>query len=332
MTPADARPTVSAIQASAAIVNRRRSVYAADRESPQAIAARGIMMENHSSTAVARTTNPVWIMGGSLRQVQARACAAIVTAMPSTPSPSSDLARVMAERDARRGLLIAFEGPEGSGKTTQQRLLRTWLESEGRDVVTSRWASSALVKPLIKSRKRLRVLTAEEYSLLHAVDFRHRLETEILPALWAGKTVIADRYLFTALARDAARGLDLDWLLHLYAPLVWPDLVVYFALDSQDSSRRVAATRAPRFYESGQDVTGLADPLISYRQFIDRVITEYENLAVIFHFVKVAADQAVYRQHQQVRRIVQEAARRPWPDFSAEALTEWLTRHPDLAS
>lgn len=243
---------------------------------------------------------------------------------------AEELAALIAARDRTRGLLIAFEGPEGAGKTTQQRLLKTWLESEGHEVVASRWASSPLVRPLIKPRKRLRVLTSQEYSLLHAVDFRHRVETTILPALWAGRTVIADRYLFTALARDAARGLELDWLLQLYAPLLWPDLVVYFALDPQDSSRRVAATRAPRFYESGQDVTGLEDPLTSYRQFIDRVITEYENLAVIFHFVKVDADQAVYRQHQQVRRLVQEVPRRPWPEFSAEAIREWLTRHPEL--
>ena len=188
-----------------------------------------------------------------------------------------ELAAAIAARDAKRGLLIAFEGPEGAGKTTQQRLLKTWLASEGRDAITSRWASSPLVKPLIKARKRLRVLTVEEYSLLHAIDFRHRLDTTILPALWAGKTVIADRYLFTALARDAARGLDLDWLLHTYAPLVWPDVVVYFALDPMDSTRRVASTRAPRFYEAGQDVTGVEDPLTSYRQFIQRVITEYRT-------------------------------------------------------
>jgi dTMP kinase len=250
--------------------------------------------------------------------------------VPATASRVHDFAAAIAARDRTRGLLIAFEGPEGSGKTTQQRLLRTWLTSEGHEVVRSRWASSPLVRPLIKARKRLRVLSAEEYSLLHAADFRHRLETQILPALWSGKTVIADRYLFTALARDAARGLELDWLLQVYAPLVWPDLVVYFALDPQDSSRRVAATRAPRFYESGQDVTGLDDPLSSYRQFIDRVITEYENLAVIFHFVKVDADQAVYRQHQQVRRLVQQTVRRPWADFNSDAVAEWLTRHPDL--
>ena len=153
--------------------------------------------------------------------------------MASAPHDPSDLSAVIRNRDSRRGRLIAFEGPEGSGKTTQLRLLKTWLTSEGHDVVTSRWASSRLVKPLIKARKRLRVLSAEEYSLLHAVDFRHRLDTVILPALWAGKTVIADRYLFTALARDAARGLEFDWLLHVYAPLVWP-----------------AACRSPRWWVS----------------------------------------------------------------------------------
>jgi dTMP kinase len=174
------------------------------------------------------------------------------------------------------------------------------------------------------------VLSAEEYSLLHAADFQHRLDTVVLPALWAGQTVLADRYLFTALARDAARGLELDWLLRAYAPLVWPDLVVYFALDAHDSRRRVVATRSPRFYQAGQDVTGLADPVASYAQFIDRVITDYENLAVIFQFVKVDASQPVYRLHQQVRALVQGAERRPWPDYSAEALTEWLQRHPHL--
>src|SRR5436853_4454945 len=93
-----------------------------------------------------------------------------------------------------RGLLIAFEGPDGSGKTTQRKLFKTWLKSEGYPVVTTKWNSSDLIKPVIKSRKALHVLNAEEFSLLHAADFRHRVEHEILPALWAGKVVIADRF------------------------------------------------------------------------------------------------------------------------------------------
>lgn len=232
----------------------------------------------------------------------------------------------IAAREAKRGLLIAFEGPDGSGKTTQRKLLAKWLESQNHDVVSTAWASSPLIKPLLKVRKKIRTLSTEEYSLLHAVDFRHRVETSILPALWAGKTVLADRYLFTALARDAARGLDLDWLLHAYSPLLWPDLVIYFSMTPEDSRRRIASTRAPRFYQAGQDVTGLDDPLASYGQFVDRVVKEYNNLSVVFQFVTVDAGEAVYRQHTRVRELVEHATKRPWTTFSADAVEEWLRR------
>ena len=244
-----------------------------------------------------------------------------VSALKKTP-----IDKLIEAREASRGLLIAFEGPDRSGKTTQQKLLKRWLESRGQDVVSTKWASSSLVKPLLKPRKKLRTLSTEEYSLLHAVDFRHRVESSILPALWSGKTVLADRYLFTALARDAARGLDLDWLLHVYSPLLWPDLVVYFSMTPKDSSRRIAATRAPHFYEAGQDVTGIDDPLASYGRFIDRVVTEYKNLSVVFQFVEVDAGQAVYRQHTKVRNLVEQIQKRAWTTFSKEAVEEWLTK------
>jgi dTMP kinase len=244
--------------------------------------------------------------------------------MPRTKS-SRELRKLIAARESSRGLLIAFEGPDGSGKTTQRKLLKRWLESKNHDVVSTRWASSPLVKPMLKVRKKIHTLSIEEYSLLHAVDFRHRVETSILPALWAGKTVLADRYLFTALARDAARGLDLDWLLQAYSPLLWPDLVIYFSMTPEDSRRRVASTRAPHFYEAGQDVTGIEDPLASYGRFIDRVVKEYANLAVVFQFVTVDAADAVYRQHTRVRELVDAAGKRPWPTFSKDAVEEWLT-------
>lgn len=245
--------------------------------------------------------------------------------MPRSPG-ARRLRKLIADREESRGLLIAFEGPDGSGKTTQRKLLARWLESRNHQVVSTRWASSALVKPLLKVRKRIRALSVEEYSLLHAVDFRHRVETSILPALWAGKTVLADRYLFTALARDAARGLDLDWLLHAYSPILWPDLVIYLSMSPEDSRRRVASTRAPHFYEAGQDVTGIEDPLASYGRFIDRVVREYDNLSVVFQFVTVDAGEAVYRQHTRVRALVEKASKRPWPQFSEDAVEEWLTK------
>src|SRR5688572_27677019 len=189
-----------------------------------------------------------------------------------------------------RGLLIAFEGPDGSGKTTQRKLLKTWLKSEGYDVVTTKWNSSDLIKPIIKHRKALQALSPEEFSLLHAADFRQRVEHVVLPALWSGKLVIADRFLFTGLARDCARGLDLDWVLKLYQPLLWPDLVFYFSVSPRTSSERVSVTRTPGFYESGQDVTNIEDPTKSYLKFITRIIHEYESLGVIFNFTSVDAE------------------------------------------
>src|SRR4029077_3796484 len=182
----------------------------------------------------------------------------------------------------RRGLLVAFEGPDGSGKTTQRKLFKTWLQSEGYDIVTTKWNSSDLIKPIIKSRKTVRALSPEEFSLLHGADFRHRVEQVILPALWDGKLVIADRFLFTGLDRDVARGLDLDWVLKLYQPLLWPDLVFYFAVSPITSGRRVKAVRTHNFYEAGQDVTHVEDPVESYQHFISRVIREYDSLALIF--------------------------------------------------
>src|SRR5512143_2975861 len=78
----------------------------------------------------------------------------------------------------RRGLLVAFEGPDGSGKTTQRKLFKKWLKSEGYAVTTTKWNSSEVVKPLVKARKAVHALSPIEFSLLHAADFQHRLETE----------------------------------------------------------------------------------------------------------------------------------------------------------
>jgi len=247
---------------------------------------------------------------------------------------ASETARKLCEEIRKkgkdRGLLIAFEGPDGSGKTTQRKLFKDWLVGEGYNVKTTKWNSSDMIKPIIKARKNMRSINQEEFCLLHAADFRHRLETEVMPALVKGKMVVADRFLFTALARDAARGLELDWLLHIYSPLYWPDIVFYFSVSPVTSGKRIAATRTPKYYEAGQDVTNIEDPFESYNHFISRVIKEYEALAIIFKFITVDAEAPIYDQHVQIRKLFQESRERPWPEWNEEAITDWAMMTPKL--
>ena len=99
---------------------------------------------------------------------------------------------LLKQRDSSRGLLVAFEGPDGSGKTTQRKLFKQWLKSQGVPVTTTKWNSSPLIKPLVKVRTQVRALSPEEFCFLHAADFRHRLETEVLPALWLLAAIVVD--------------------------------------------------------------------------------------------------------------------------------------------
>ena len=205
----------------------------------------------------------------------------------------------MEERKA--GLLIVFEGSDGAGKTTQRKLFRTWLQNTGEAVTVTKWNSSPLFKPVMKARKAARALTPMEFAVLQAADFRHRLHTEIMPALKEGKIVLADRYVFTGIARDVARGLDRDWSMSLYAPIRWPDMVFFFSASPQTCATRIAGARGIKYYEAGQDVTGLTDPFESYLRFASNVINEYSRLSQEFAFVTVDAERSIYEQHRFIR-------------------------------
>jgi dTMP kinase len=205
-----------------------------------------------------------------------------------------------------RGRLIAFEGPDGSGKTTQRKLFRDWLDAIGEAAVVTKWSSSPKFKSVIKARKAAKSLDPEQFATLHAADFRYRYENDILPALREGKSVLADRYVFTGIARDAARGLDPSWSMKLYEPVVWPDLVFYFVASPETCARRIAETRAPKYYEAGQDVTGISDPFQSYDCFIRKVIREYEKLGEDFPFIVVDAEKPIYDQHRFIRSVYEE--------------------------
>jgi thymidylate kinase len=90
------------------------------------------------------------------------------------------------------------------------------------------------------------------------------------------------------------------------------------------SGKRVTATRLPSFYEAGQDVTQVDDPVESYQRFIGRVIREYESLALIFNMITVDAEQSIGEQHHQIRQLFLDGEKRPWSDWNTDAVTEWL--------
>src|SRR5512147_1807221 len=115
------------------------------------------------------------------------------------------------------GKLIIVEGIDGSGKSTQISLLKKWLESQGLSVVFTEGNSSELVKETTKEGKKKNLLTPTTFSLLHAAAFADRLNYQIIPPLKAGMIVLADRYAYTAFARDVVRGVHPDWVRKLYS-------------------------------------------------------------------------------------------------------------------
>src|SRR5262249_14482297 len=219
---------------------------------------------------------------------------------------SASLENMVFSDESDPGLLIAFEGMDGSGKTTQRKLLRAWLENNGEEVVVSKWNSSPLFKDLIKAKKRAHLLNPTHYAVLHAADFRHRLETVIRPSLCQGKIVLADRYIFTGITRDVARGIDRNWTINLYSSVRKPDLVFYFSASPKMLANRIVAYRNIKFYEAGQDVTNLEDSLESYLNFAPRVIQEYARLDREFGFIMIDARQSIYDQHQLIRETYQD--------------------------
>ena len=143
------------------------------------------------------------------------------------------------------GRLIVVEGIDGSGKSTQISLLSQWLRRRGYAVTFSEWNSSPLVRETTRRGKKKEMFTPTSFSLIHATDFADRLEHYMLPLLKAGAVVCADRYAYTAFARDVVRGVDRSWVRNLYRFAIKPSLAFYFK-DSSGCSLGTNPRRARR--------------------------------------------------------------------------------------
>jgi dTMP kinase len=205
------------------------------------------------------------------------------------------------------GRLIAVEGLDGSGKSTQIYLLKRWLEAEGIKVYFSEWNSSELVKSATSKGKKRELLTPTTFSLIHATDFADRYERHLLPLLRAGYVVLCDRYIFTAFARDVTRGCPPDWVRGIYNFAALPDIVFFFKADLEVSLNRILEGRPKlKFFEAGMDLRLSADPYESFRIFQGRILEQYMAMSGEFKFIVMDANQNVEKQQAIVRKVVGE--------------------------
>jgi|SRR6478672_353390 len=205
----------------------------------------------------------------------------------------------------KKGKLIVVEGIDGSGKSTQIRLLGKWLSSNQLPVFMTEWNSSEMVKEITSKGKKKGRLTPTTFSLLHATDFADRYERNIFPLLRAGYIVLADRYIYTAYARDIVRGCSPNWIHKVYDFAIKPDITFYFRVPIDIAIERILSGRPKlKYYESGMDLNLSNDVYESYRIFQSRIIEQYESMIETEGFIVIDGTNGIEDQQQLVRTTV----------------------------
>jgi dTMP kinase len=204
-----------------------------------------------------------------------------------------------------KGKLVIVEGIDGSGKSTQIRLVGKWLKSRLIPVFMTEWNSSELVKEITSKGKKKNRLTPTTFSLLHATDFADRYERNIFPLLRAGYIVLADRYVYTAYARDIVRGCSPKWIRKVYDFAIKPDAIFYFRVPIDVAIERILAGRPKlKYYEAGMDLNLSNDPFDSYRIFQSRIIEQYESMIKPEGFIVIDGTSGIEEQQQLVRNTI----------------------------
>lgn len=214
----------------------------------------------------------------------------------------------MLKPNTTKGKLIVVEGIDGSGKSTQIDLLAKWLRTQGYSVYFSEWNSSELVKSTTRMAKKKQSFTPSTFSILHCTDFADRWENSIYPLLKAGVIVLADRYAFTAFARDVARGVDPDWVRNMYSFAIMPDVALYFRVPLDTAVDRILGARAAlKYYEAGMDL-GLSENIEeSFKLFQGRILQQYDQMVDEFGLTTIDGTLSVKEQQKRVRAIVKKA-------------------------
>jgi len=200
-----------------------------------------------------------------------------------------------------RGRLIVIEGADGSGRTTEVALLKEHLEVEGHAVVDTGLRRSDLVSAEIDRAKQGHTLGAATMALLYAVDFADQLENKMIPALAAGSTVLADRYVYTLMARAVVRGASRAWAQELYAFALRPDLILFLEARPEILLHRaIAKYGSLDYWESGMDLCLSRDLFESFFLYQDRLSREFEWMRGHYGFEVVDANHTPEQVHADV--------------------------------
>jgi dTMP kinase len=192
------------------------------------------------------------------------------------------------------GKLIAVEGADGSGRSSQIARLVEWLEGMGHATAQVGLKRSTLVSEELDQAKRGNILSRTTLSLFYATDFADQLENIILPALKAGLIVIADRYIYTLMVRDLVRGMDEAWLKNLYGMALVPDAVFYLQVSPEQLvQRNFAKDFALDFWESGMDLGLSRDMFDSFLKYQTLVQEQFRRIQRTYGFTIVDGDRSV---------------------------------------
>ncbi len=205
-----------------------------------------------------------------------------------------------------KGKLIAIEGTDGVGRSTQIELLKQWLEIQGFGVVMTGWTRSNLMSRTIEMAKSGNMLDRMTFSLLYATDFADRLENEILPALKSGFVVLADRYIYTAFARDSARNRNTQWVKDVFGFAPIPDLVCYLKIDVNRLIPRVIGSGGMNYWESGMDLH-LADNIFdSFKKYQRLLISAYDRMSDEYGFETIDARKGIEEIQRDLRQRIEK--------------------------
>src|SRR5262252_3163139 len=186
------------------------------------------------------------------------------------------------------GMLIVVEGADGSGRSTQIVRLVEWLEGTGHATTQVGLKRSTLVSEELEKAQEGNILSRTTLSLFYATDFADQLENIILPALKAGFIVLADRYIYTLMARDMVRGMDETWLRNMYGIALEPDVVFYLNVPPEELvQRNFAKNLALDYWESGMDLGLSRDMFDSFMKYQTTVQQIFRRLQTTYGFTIV---------------------------------------------